>query len=304
LRRDFAREVNGAYPSNMDVRSNRAFRRSCMRVVARTSSLVLVCLPVMAGCASNPYALQSQNQAMQQQQTALAQRNQELQSRAATLDRDNQELETLLAQTRQQAKVLDDHLAALRDQLSTATAQLAQLRDEKQLTEKQTEALMASTRRRSGAQITANNSLQRNLPPLNLSGIDVRADGDVVRVELPAARLFQNGYNTLQPVAGPLLETVAAEIARAYPDQRIGVEGHADSEVRYPQGGDAQQISVARATAVYQYLISRGQIPATRLFIVGHGNNHPVVSSATAAGKARNSRVELVVYPDKVVPGR
>lgn len=275
-----------------------------MRVVAMANSLGLLWLVASAGCASNPYALQSQNQALQQQQAALAQRNQELQSRASTLDRDNQELETLLAQTRQQGKVLEDHVAALRDQLATATTQLAQVRDEKHLTEKQTEALMASTRRRVGAQITANNSLQRNLPPLNLSGIDVRADGDVVRVELPAARLFQPGSTILQPVAGPLLDSVAAELARAYPDQRIGVEGHTDGDLVRSGIGDNQQISVARATAVYQHLAARGTIAANRMFVVGHGANTPVVSNATAAGKARNSRVELVVYPEKVGAAR
>ena len=275
-----------------------------MRVVALAGSLGLLWLPLSAGCANNPYALQTQNQALQTQQATLAQRNQELQSRASTLDRDNQELETLLAQTRQQGKVLEDHVAALRDQLATATTQLAQVRDEKHLTEKQTEALMASTRRRAGAQITANNSLQRNLPPLNLSGIDVRADGDVVRVELPAARLFQPGSTMLQPVAGPLLDAVAAELARAYPDQQIGVEGHTDGDLVRSGMGDNQQISIARATAVYQHLAARGTLAANRMFVVGHGSNHPVVSNATAAGKARNSRVELVVYPEKVGAAR
>ncbi len=65
-------------------------------------------------------------------------------------------------------------------------------------------------------------------------------------------------------------------------------------------GTDHNQLAVARATAVYQYLVARGQIPANRMIIVGHGANNPVVSNATAAGKARNSRVELVVYPEKV----
>jgi flagellar motor protein MotB len=276
-----------------------------MRVVALAASLVLVVLPALSGCANNPYALQSQNQTLQQQQVALQQRNNELQSRASTLDRDNQELETLLAQSRQQGKVLEDQLAAVRDQLSTASSQFAQLRDEKQLSDKQTEALLASTRRQSGAKITANNSLQRNLPGVNLPGVEVRTDGDVVRIELPAARLFQTGSTALQPTAGPLVESVAAEVARAYPDQKIGIEGHTDSDfVRSPQGGDNQQLSVARATAVYQYITSRGQIPAARMFIVGHGSTQPVVSNATAAGKARNSRVELVVYPDKAVASR
>jgi outer membrane protein OmpA-like peptidoglycan-associated protein len=38
------------------------------------------------------------------------------------------------------------------------------------------------------------------------------------------------------------------------------------------------------------------------LFVVGHGANHPAVSNGTSAGKERNRRVELVVYPDRM-PG-
>jgi flagellar motor protein MotB len=271
-----------------------------MRVVAWTSSLVLLCVPLFSGCADSSFALQRQTQSLQQEQVALQQRNTELQSRASTLDRDNQELESLLAQTRQQSKVVEDQLAAVREQLSTSSAQLSQLRNEKQLTEKQTKALMASARRRASAQITANNSLQNSLPALNLPGVEVRADGDVVRVELPAARLFQPGSTVLQPVAGGLLDMVAAELARAFPDQRIGVEGHTDNDFVRTPGADHNQLSTARATAVYQYMVARGQIPSDRMIIVGHGANNPVVSNATAAGKARNSRVELVVYPESV----
>jgi chemotaxis protein MotB len=274
-----------------------------MRVVAWTTSLVLFCLPVLSGCAENSLALR-QGQGLQQQQIAMQQRASELQTRANTLDRDNQELESLLAQTRQQSKLIEDQLAATREQLSTASAQLAQLRDEKQLTERQAEALMASVRRRAGAQITANSSLEKNLPALNLPGVEVRADGDVVRVELPAARLFQPGATVLQPVAGTLIDTVAMELARNYPNQTIGIEGHTDNDILRTPGIDHNQLSLGRAAAVYQYLVARGQISANRLFIVGHGSSHPVVSNATAAGKARNSRVELVVYPEQAVAAR
>jgi len=271
-----------------------------MRVVIGAISLIVSVLIGVAGCANSPYALQQQAQTLQQQQVAMQQRNQELQARANTLDRDNQELESLLAQTRQQSKVVEDQVAALRDQLASTTAQLGQLREDKQVVDRHAEALMASTRRRTGATITANNSLQRNLPPLNLPGIETRVDGDVVRIELPAARLFVNGSTSLQPVAGSLIDTVAIELSRAFPNQKIGVEGHTDIDpIRYGQGGDNQQFSTARATAVYQYLVTRGQIPASQLFIVGHGGSQPVVSNATAAGKARNNRIELVVYPDK-----
>jgi flagellar motor protein MotB len=276
-----------------------------MRVVALARSLGFVLLPALAGCANNPYALQKQNQTLQQQQLALQQRNSELQSRASALDRDNQELGSLLAQTRQQNKLTEDQLMAVREQLAGISTQLGQAREEKHLSDKQTEALVASTRRRAGATITANNSLGRALPAINLPGMEVRPDGDVVRIELPAARLFQPGSPAMQPAAGTLVDTAVLEIARAYPEQTIGVEGHTDSDfIRTQQGYDNQQLSVARATAVYQYIVGRGQIPAGRLFIVGHGSNHPVVSNATAAGKARNARVELVVYPEKASTGR
>ncbi len=122
----------------------------------------------------------------------------------------------------------------------------------------------------------------------------------MVRVELPADRLFQPDSTMLQPVAGTMLDSIAAELSRIYPNQTIGIEGHTDNDQVRVRGLDQQQLSVARATAVYQYLVARGQIPSNRMFIVGHGSNHPVVSNATAAGKARNSRVELVVYPEKV----
>lgn len=274
-----------------------------MRVVAMTTALVVSCLSLASGCADSSFALQRQAKTLQEQQIALNQQHTELQTRANGLDRDNQELKVLLAQTRQQSKVVEDQLAAVREQLSTASAQLSQLRDEKQLTEKQHQALMASTRRRAGAQIRANNSLQRNLPQLNLPGVQVRADGDVIRVELPADKLFQPGSTVLQPVAGGLLDMAASELNRAFPQQRIGIEGHTDNDFVRTRGADHNQLATARATAVYQYLAARSLIPPTRMFIVGHGASSPVVSNGTATGKARNSRVELVVYPEKTPDG-
>jgi chemotaxis protein MotB len=80
----------------------------------------------------------------------------------------------------------------------------------------------------------------------------------------------------------------------------LGVEGHTDSDQVY--GGQFRsnhELSVARATAVYDVLTSQARISPAQLFLVGHGANHPVVSNATLAGKDRNRRVELVIYPEK-----
>jgi chemotaxis protein MotB len=271
-----------------------------MRVV-RHSLLPLVLL-ALAGCAQNPYAIQGQMSSLQQQQTALAQQNQQLQSKASTLDQDNQELETLLAQTRQQNKLLQDQLSALRDQLTSANQQLAQTRNEKITIEKKTQASMASSQARAGASITPNSSLNERLPSFTIPGVEARQDGDVIRIELPSDKMFDIGGARLRMDSTPMLDTIAAEIDRLYPGQFVGVEGHTDSDPPTPGSSwlSNHQLSIARSQAVFDYLTARTRLKPGQLFVVGHGGNHPLVSNGTAAGKARNRRIELAIYPERV----
>lgn len=270
----------------------------------RSTVSVVLLVPlalVLAGCAENPYMLQSQIQQQQQQQLALTQQNNELRSRTSTLDQDNQELETLLAQSRQQARMLEDQVAAMREQLGSTTTQLASLRDELGSTESRARLLEASAQRRAGATIRVNNSLRSSLDMVQIEGVEIRQDGDVIRIELPGNKLFAPGSGRLLPDASRYVEQVAGEVTRHYPNQIIGVEGHTDTDpILNSQWSNNHQLSVGRAMAVYDHLVTRTTLRAEQLFVVGHGPNHPVVSNATPAGKERNRRVELVVYPERI----
>lgn len=254
----------------------------------------------LAGCADNSLVMRGQIQQAQQQQLAMSRQNEELQKRAGALDQDNRELSSLLAQSRQQSKIMEDQVTAMRDQLGGVTAQLAQVREEKSSSESRVQALTASMRRHGGVSIDPNNSFQESLPAINLSGVQVRRDGDVIRIELPGDELFQNGTPQLRQGGQRLITDVAGELVRTYPGHMIGVEGHTDSD--RPQGGQWQtnhQLSLGRAAAVYDVLVNQARLQPAELFIVAHGANHPVVSNATSAGKQRNRRVELVVYPER-----
>src|SRR4051812_46796376 len=92
----------------------------------RDLSLVGGCLllALLAGCAENPYVLQRQVQAEQQQKLAVTQQAEELKRQVQTLDQDNRELQTMLAQSRQQSQVMQDQLTAMREQLSGAAGQM------------------------------------------------------------------------------------------------------------------------------------------------------------------------------------
>jgi outer membrane protein OmpA-like peptidoglycan-associated protein len=59
-------------------------------------------------------------------------------------------------------------------------------------------------------------------------------------------------------------------------------------------------LSAAQALAAYNLIVQKGIVAANQLFIIGHGANHPVVSNASEAGKARNRRLEFVIYPERI----
>ena len=93
---------------------------------------------------------------------------------------------------------------------------------------------------------------------------------------------------------------MTAQVLRTYPEQVIGVEGHTSNDpVPTGRWASQHQLSVGMAMAVYDQVTTRTQVNPSQLFIVGHGSNHPVVSNATQAGRDRNLRVELVVYPER-----
>lgn len=261
---------------------------------------------VVAGCSNGNYAFAPPGQPSPitlspQQQSALAQQTQQYQQRAASLDRDNQELESLLAQTRQQAQLLQEQMAATQQQLRDTTDRLASVQADNDLLRNRTSALVASVQTRGQAEIRANNSLLRSLSITGMPGINVRQDGDVIRIELPADQLFNVG--TAQPRVGAdaLIRTIAVDLTQNYPQQLIGIEGHTDgSPMTSPQYPTDQHLAVAQAMAVYDGLTRGGGMPAKQLFVVGHGASHPLVSNGTEAGRARNRRIEVVIYPETV----
>ena len=79
------------------------------------------------------------------------------------------------------------------------------------------------------------------------------------------------------------------------------MEGHTDNApVSAGPYRNHHEVSVAWAVAVQNVLTAQGRLPATALFVTGHGANHPLYSNGPADGKQRNRRVELVVYPERI----
>ncbi|GEM_PF-1060999 len=145
-----------------------------------------------------------------------------------------------------------------------------------------------------------------SIPIVQIPGADVFRDGEVVRIRLRTTRLFDPGKATLRPEAIPQLRRVAKALKNEYRDYVIGIEGHTDADpIRKSGWGSNHELAVERALAVFEYLSKREGIPTRRLFVAGYGPLKPIAPNTTATGKARNRRVEFVIYPrDRIVASR
>lgn len=220
--------------------------------------------------------------------------------------------EVMLAQSREQSTLLKEEVEALRQQLASTSSQLAAARQAggTGFVPPGGQPADAFTRGAAGPHAAAvakptigPADMQAAMGQLHLPDGQARFDGGVVRIEIPSDRLFEGSTAALLPGGAAALSQVATELARVYPNHFIGIEGHLDSEP-LPAGAQLppHQLTAARAAAVFDFFTSRTSLPGRQLFLVAHGPNHPVVSNATAAGRARNRRIELVVYPETLAP--
>src|SRR5690606_12352530 len=112
-----------------------------------------------------------------------------------------------------------------------------------------------------------------------------------LRVNIPSNVSFDSSKYDLKPALLPVLDSVARALVQ-HPELRAKSIGHTDST------GSAQfnqTLSVNRATAVTNYLASRG-VGADRLMSEGRGPSNPIADNATPEGRAMNRRVELYLY--------
>lgn len=133
------------------------------------------------------------------------------------------------------------------------------------------------------------------------SAVEVEIDHRGIVVSLHEAGSFATGSADLSAVARDVLDRLAATLGRNNA-MTLRVEGHTDDvPIQTGRFRSNWELSTARATSVVTHLVQQAGIEPRRLSAAGYGEFHPRVANASAADRARNRRVDIVILNEATV---
>jgi len=103
---------------------------------------------------------------------------------------------------------------------------------------------------------------------------------------------FRTGEFQLDENAKYIIDREFVDIARAFSNARIRIEGNTDN---VGNAASNKALSLKRAKSVVDYLVSTYSMPRNRFIIVGNGPDKPVGTNDTEEGRAKNRRTDFEI---------
>ncbi len=224
--------------------------------------------------------------AAQRQNGALSSRVSDLERQLADRDReiaalrsgagDSAKLAADLAASRQRIAELEKQLADCEARLAGLRGQLDQSKDSLAKAEK--------------------DLLKALQPEIAKGTVSVHQSGDALTINLASSLLFDSGQDQLKAGGTDALKRVGG-VLKDFPEKQVHVAGYTDNvaikgplQKKFPSN---KELSDARANSAAQALRDGGV--NSNLSAAGHADSNPVASNNTAAGRAKNRRVEVIV---------
>ena len=126
--------------------------------------------------------------------------------------------------------------------------------------------------------------------------VEVSFTSQYVKLSMKGALLFDSGSDELKQESVFVLEK-AAMILEKYAKDTVEIEGHTDN---VPISGGRfesnEELSSARALAVFYYLKENTCLDPVKLKHAGMGERVPVADNSTPEGRSKNRRVEIKIF--------
>lgn len=131
------------------------------------------------------------------------------------------------------------------------------------------------------------------LEKINGAQVETINEGQAIKVTFESGILYATNSSTLNASAQNSLSSFAASLQNN-PDTDVEIYGYTDNT-----GNDNINIPLSekRAESVYNFLLSKG-VSGSRMMSQGMGSSNPIDTNSTAAGRAKNRRVEIYILPN------
>jgi chemotaxis protein MotB len=130
--------------------------------------------------------------------------------------------------------------------------------------------------------------------------VDLSVTADYVKMSLSGALLFESGQANIREESVAVLQKVGT-ILEKYADGTIDIEGHTDNvPISNNRFANNDELSNARALSIFYYLRDNTYLNPADITHSGRGEYVPIADNATDAGRARNRRVEIKIYNEKI----
>ena len=113
-------------------------------------------------------------------------------------------------------------------------------------------------------------------------------------VSLKEAGFFDSGQAQIKPSAHELINTIAEAMVQY--NNPLRLEGHTDNiPISTSQFPSNWELSTARAVNGLKYLVKNFDVDPDKISATGYAEFRPLADNATAEGRAKNRRVDLVM---------
>ncbi|MCJ8501277.1 flagellar motor protein MotB [Desulfatitalea alkaliphila] len=124
--------------------------------------------------------------------------------------------------------------------------------------------------------------------------VDLEVDENQILLRFMGESTFESGRDEIRDQLKPLLRDLARVLAKEPGD--IVVSGHTDNVPirggRYPTN---LRLSIARAAAVAEFMLSNSDMDPGRVSTMGFGEYRPIATNETGRGREKNRRVEIIL---------
>ncbi len=182
--------------------------------------------------------------------------------------------------------------------LAAEQARLDKLKNDLQESSRRLAELESMVATKDAAMSRLKETLSKALNSFEGKGLTVEQKNGKVYVSMENKLLFNSGSWAVG-AEGRRAVVEVGKVLADNPEISVLIEGHTDDVVYAGSGpiSDNWDLSTKRATAIVAILGENKKISRQNLTAAGRGEYAPVASNATADGKAKNRRIEIILTP-------